>query len=87
MSSGPKIRMRPTVVYRFYRVDGELLYVGLSMNIEGRLITHKIQRGRLATGRADRVDLVRDAARGDGCRGAGDPDGEPALEPQPFTCI
>lgn len=36
----------PTAVYRFYSADGELLYVGVSMNLEGRLNSHKNWRER-----------------------------------------
>jgi predicted GIY-YIG superfamily endonuclease len=30
-----------TCVYRFYDVDNHLLYVGISMNFEGRLAKHR----------------------------------------------
>jgi excinuclease UvrABC nuclease subunit len=33
---------RPTCVYRAYDEDGELLYVGISMNLEGRLAKHRV---------------------------------------------
>lgn len=32
---------RRTLVYRFYSADGELLYVGLTANLEGRLGKHR----------------------------------------------
>jgi predicted GIY-YIG superfamily endonuclease len=32
---------RRTCVYRFYDIDDALLYVGLSMNLEGRLAKHR----------------------------------------------
>lgn len=35
----------PTAVYRFYGTGGDLLYVGMSMNLEGRFRSHRKFRG------------------------------------------